>query len=137
MMGRHELREQVFRLLFRSEFHTLEEMPQQVRLFIEGSEEITREKDAEAVSEKYNCVQEKIPQLDKMLNEQMDGWDTGRIGKVELTILRIALYEMLFDESVPNGVAIDEAVEIAKTYGQENSGAFVNAVLAKFVKTGD
>ncbi|MCR5755395.1 MAG: transcription antitermination factor NusB [Acetatifactor sp.] len=136
-MGRHELREQVFRLLFRSEFHTLEEMPQQVRLFIEGSEEITREKDAEAVSEKYNCVQEKIPQLDKMLNEQMDGWDTGRIGKVELTILRIALYEMLFDESVPNGVAIDEAVEIAKTYGQENSGAFVNAVLAKFVKTGD
>ena len=55
-------------------------------------------------------------------------------GKVELTVLRIAVYEMLFDEDIPDTVAINEAIEIAKKYGQAASGSFVNAVLAKFVK---
>ena len=59
------------------------------------------------------------------------------MGKVELTILRLAVYEMLFDEDVPKGVAIDEAVEIAKKFGQDNSGGFVNAILAKISKLGD
>ena len=56
------------------------------------------------------------------------------MGKVELTVLRLAVYEMRFDEDIPEGVAIDEAVEIAKEYGQESSGGFVNAILAKIVK---
>ena len=59
------------------------------------------------------------------------------MGKVELALLRLAVYEIVFDEDIPDGVAINEAVELAKKYGQENSGAFVNAVLAKFVKQGD
>ena len=58
------------------------------------------------------------------------------MGKAELAILRLAVYEMLYDEEVPEGVAIDEAVELAKTYGQGSAGSFVNAVLAKFVKAG-
>ena len=137
MMGRHELREQVFRLLFRAEFQTIDDMPQQVRLFLEGSEELVNETDANAVSQRYEKIQGKIPELDKLINENIEGWDTNRIGKVELTVLRLAVFEILFDENIPNSVAIDEAVEIAKTYGQENSGGFVNAILAKFVKTGD
>ena len=59
------------------------------------------------------------------------------MGKVELTVLRLAIYEMLYDDDIPAGVAIDEAVEIAKKYGQENAGGFVNAVLAKIMKLGD
>ena len=59
------------------------------------------------------------------------------MGKVELAALRLAIYEMRFDDDIPTGVAIDEAVEIAKKYGQDNSGAFVNAILAKIVKLGD
>ena len=59
------------------------------------------------------------------------------MGKVELTVLRIAAYEILFDKDIPEGVAINEAVEIAKKYGQETSGRFVNAILAKLIKTGD
>lgn len=69
-----------------------------------------------------------------MLNEKAEGWNTGRMGKVELTLLRLGIYEILFDETVPAGVAINEAVELAKKYGQETSGGFVNAILAKFVK---
>ena len=54
------------------------------------------------------------------------------MSKVDLTILRLAVYEIRFDEDVPTGVAINEAVEIAKKYGQEESSGFINGVLAKF-----
>ncbi len=56
------------------------------------------------------------------------------MGKVELAVLRLAVYEMCYDDDIPVGVAIDEAVEFAKNYGQENSGGFVNAILAKIAK---
>ena len=59
------------------------------------------------------------------------------MGKVELAILRLAAYEIVFDEDIPDSVAINEAVEIAKKYGQESSGAFVNAVLGKIVKSNE
>jgi N utilization substance protein B len=54
------------------------------------------------------------------------------MGKVDLSILRLAVYELLFDESIPQGVAINEAVELAKKYGQDESSGFINGVLAKF-----
>lgn len=136
-MGRHELREQVFKLLFRVEFNSIEEMPEQVKLFFEDSEINISEKDTVYIREKYQKIQEKLSDIDKIINDNTENWDTTRIGKVELTVLRLAVYEILFDEDIPAGVAIDEAVEIAKTYGQENSGGFVNAILSKIVKLGD
>lgn len=136
-MGRHEQREQVFMLLFRVEFHTPEEMPRQERLFFEDNETVTREKDAAYIEAKEKAVREKISEIDQIIDKNTEGWDTTRMGKVELTILRLAVYEMLFDEDVPKGVAIDEAVEIAKKFGQDNSGGFVNAILAKILKLGD
>lgn len=136
-MGRHELREQVFRLLFRIEFNSIEEMPEQVKLFFEDSEINISEKDAVYIGGKYRRIQEKISEIDKLINDNTENWDTTRIGKVELTVLRLAVYEILFDDDIPTGVAIDEAVEIAKTYGQESSGGFVNAILSKIVKLGD
>lgn len=137
MMGRHEQREQVFMLLFRVEFHNAEDMPDQIRLFLEDSEDICSLKDADYIKKKCQAVWEKLPQIDKLINENTQGWDTGRMGKVELAVLRLAVYEMCYDDDIPAGVAIDEAVEIAKKYGQENSGGFVNAILAKIVKLGD
>ena len=136
-MGRHEQREQVFKLLFRVEFNSPEDMPEQVKLFLEDREEVVNEKDAVRITERFQKVQERIPEIDKLINEHTEGWDTARMGKVELTMLRLAVYEILFDEDIPNSVAINEAVEIAKLYGQASSGGFVNAVLAKFVKLGD
>ena len=136
-MNRHEQREQVFKLLFRDEFHTAQEMDQQVKLFFED-EELSgiSEKDMEYIAQKHEKIREKLAELDKLLDEKAENWKVSRMGKVELTVLRLALYEMIYDEEVPEGAAINEAVEIAKTYGQESSGSFVNAVLAKFVKAG-
>ncbi len=136
-MGRHEQREQIFRLLFRVEFNSAEDMPEQVKMFLEDKEVIVYEKDAEYISERFAKIQDKLPEIDKIIDEQTEGWDTKRMGKVELTVLRLAAFEILFDEDIPNSVAINEAVEIAKTYGQETSGGFVNGVLAKIVKLGD
>ena len=91
MMRRHELREQVFKLLFRVEFHSIEDMPEQVRLFVQDTETITEDKDAEYISDRFKMVQEKIPEIDKLINEKTEGWDTTRMGKVELSVLRLAV----------------------------------------------
>lgn len=136
-MGRHEQREQVFMLLFQVEFHEPEDMPRQMRLFLEGNEAIASQKDADYIESRCQQVREKLQEIDKLIDENATGWDHTRMGKVELTVLRLAVFELRYDEDIPNGVAIDEAVEIAKKYGQENSGAFVNAILAKIVKLGD
>lgn len=136
-MTRHELREQVFYLLFRVEFNSREDMPEQMKLFFEDDEKSFSEKDQEYISGKFTIVSEKITELDALLAQKAEKWDVSRMGKVELTVLRLALYEMLFDEDIPENVAINEAVEIAKKYGQDNSGGFVNAILAKFVKKGE
>ena len=124
-------------LLFRVEFCAHEEMPEQVALFFEDEERVEAEEYRDQITQKYEKIMQKLPELDALLNEKTEKWNTKRIGKVELTVLRLALYEMLFDEEIPEGVAIDEAVTIAKKYGQDSSGAFVNGVLAKFVKKGD
>lgn len=136
-MGRHEQREQVFMLLFRVEFHEPADMPEQIKLFFEDNEVVDSEKDMDYIRSRCQAVRERLPEIDRLINENTEGWDTARMGKVELAVLRLGVYEMRFDDDIPDGVAIDEAVEIAKKYGQENSGGFVNAILAKIIKLGD
>lgn len=130
-MSRRELREQIFKLLFRVEFNKMEDMPEQEQLFFE-EEGALQEEDAVYVSDKYHKIREKLAEIDALLNEKAEGWDTTRMSKVDLTILRLAVYEIMYDESVPTGVAINEAVELAKKFGQDASSGFVNGILAKF-----
>ena len=128
-MKRRELREHIFEILFRVEFMDEQDMHEQMDLFFEdlaaGAE------DVEYMKNKYLAIREKMAEIDKTIDEKSTGWKTSRMGKVELTILRLAVYEMLFDEDVPVTVAINEAVEIAKKFGGDDTPAFVNGVLAK------
>ena len=133
-MGRREQREQIFKLLFRVEFNPKEDMPEQLALFFEDTEEEMAEPDQAYITEKYEKIMEKLSEIDGLLNEKAEKWTTQRMGKVELTILRLAVYEILFDETVPVSVAINEAVELAKKFGQENAKAFINGILAKFAQ---
>lgn len=133
VMSRRELRERLFKLIFRIEFNTREEMAQQEQLFLE-EEEITDPEDAGQIRDKLNKVLDKLVQIDEQLNDKVTGWDTQRMGKVDLAILRLAVYELMYDEEIPTGVAINEAVELAKKFGQDSSAAFVNGVLAKFAQ---
>ncbi len=130
-MSRRELREQIFKLLFRVEFNSLEDMSEQERMFFE-EEDAAKGEDADYISDKYHKIEQKLPEIDEQLNERAEGWNTARMGKVDLTILRLAVYEINYDETVPTGVAINEAVELAKKFGQDASSGFVNGILAKF-----
>ncbi len=133
-MNRSELREQVFKLLFRVEFNTMDEMSEQEELFAVTEDTEISKKDADYIREKYEKIAEKLPEIDEDINKETTGWNTSRIAKVDLAIIRLALYEIRYDDSVPTGVAINEAVELAKKFGQDGSASFVNGVLAKFAK---
>lgn len=131
-MNRTELREHIFRMLFRVEFHPADEYEEQMTFYIDALAEPS-EKDVTYMTEKTAKIIELIPQIDEQLNEKVSGWSTRRMGLAELTILRLAVYEVEYDEDIPKGVAINEAVELAKRYGSEDAPSFVNGVLAKFV----
>ena len=110
----------------------MEEMTEQEKLFFEDYELEISEEDADYISKKSGAILEKLTEIDDMINSHAKGWKTERMSKVDLSIIRVAVYEIMFDESVPTNVAINEAVEIAKKYGQEESSGFINGVLAKF-----
>lgn len=131
-MTRREIREQVFKMLFRVEFYNQEEMSEQIAL-CEDDACSWKEKDKTYIFEKVEKISEKLEEIDAKINEVSEGWKTGRMGKVDLTLIRLAVYEMLYEEAVPAKVAINEAVELAKQYGTDNSPSFVNGVLAKLV----
>ena len=129
-MGRSELREHIFRILFRIEFQPKEEMEEQLALYLEELES-AKDTEKEYIRTKYAAIAEKVEMIDEKINASVTGWKTSRMGKVDLTILRLAVYEITNDANIPTGVAINEAVELAKIYCSEEAPRFVNGVLAK------
>lgn len=130
-MKRTEQREHIFKMLFGVEFSEGEEQNEQTALYLEQIED-AKEKDLEYIRTKVQNIMAKIDEIDVMINEHTKGWKTSRMNKVDLTILRLAVYEIKWDDDVPVGVAIDEAVNLAKKYSSDEGPAFVNGVLAKF-----
>ena len=132
-MGRREMREHIFKLLFLNEFNGTEEMPQQIQLYFDGLEDLNPVEQA-YMENKYAQITERLEELDSILNEKSAGWKTKRMSQVDLNILRLAVYEMKYDEDVPVKVAINEAIEISKSFGGEDSASFVNGVLGKIAR---
>ena len=129
-MSRRQIREHIFKMLFRVEFNSPEDMPEQIRLYMEDLEDVS-EKDSEHIQKKYDDIVLKLPEIDQIIEEKAESWNIHRMGKVDLTIIRLAVYEIKYDDTIPVSVAINEAVEIAKRFGQDESPSFVNGVLAK------
>lgn len=129
-MVRTELREHIFKMVFQLEFHSRSEMPENLKLYFDSLENAA-DKDKEYIEKKYRAVAEKASEIDAMIDEKSETWKTKRMGKVDLSILRLAVYEIKWDEDVPTGVAINEAVELAKKFSGEGAPAFVNGVLAR------
>lgn len=129
-MNRIKLRENIFKLLFCQEFHSPEEMHKQYEFYWDN-EEIYYEEDRDYITEKVKNITDKISEIDEEIGKVAIGWSIDRMSKVDLTIMRLAYYEMKFDEDVPDKVAVDQAVELAKKYGTDQSPSFVNGILAK------
>ena len=120
-MRRREQREHIFKLLFISEFNTQKEMEEQLALYLADIENL-EESDRDYISRKYMNIMNCTDELDEKLNSISMGWKTSRMNRVDLTVLRLAVYELEYEkEEVPVGVAINEAVELAKCFGDRKS----------------
>ena len=91
------------------------------------------EKDYAYMLQKARAVLEHLEEIDSLINTHSSGWKTSRMNKVDLTILRLAVYEMKWDEDIPEKVAVNEAVELAKRFSGDEGPAFVNGILGKMM----
>ena len=132
----------VFEQLFMCQFYPDEEIGGQLDN-LARVEDLMEELEADALpEEEIAALQEKAArimacrdELDARINDTATGWKTTRMGRTELSLIRQALYEILYEaDTVPYRVAINEAVEMAKTYGGPDAPGFVNGVLGKLVR---
>lgn len=130
-MTRREIREHLVRMLYCREFHDKADMDEQLLIYMDKSDIQAQNKDY--FSARFSDIISKLDKIDELISDKCVGWKISRIAKVDLSILRLAIYEIKFDDTIPDKVAINEAVEIAKIYGQESSAGFINGVLAKIL----
>ncbi len=143
-MTRRQIREQIFLLLFSAEFFSRDELNEQLVLNMRRHESVGDEEDpveepcptpedAAYIEAKVRDIYAHLDEIDAQINAGAEGWKTTRMAKAELAIIRLAVYEMKYEEEIPESVAINEAVELAKVYGSDRGPSFVNGVLAKLV----
>lgn len=130
-MNRRQCREEAFKILFGIEFHPREEVENQIRLALEEIEDL-KEDDWRFIHDRVTQIADHCEEIDTAINEVVEKWKTSRMGKAELALIRLAVYEIKYDETISPAIAINEAVELAKRYGGKESPGFVNGVLAKF-----
>lgn len=134
-MTKKRTRENLYLMLFQTEFHQEQDLMEQADLFLESLEgKDATEKAKAALKERYQSMLSRLPEIDEKIGQKAEGWNLSRLPKADLSVMRLAVYEILYDEDVPDGVAINEAVELAKRYGGEKSFRFVNGVLASVAK---
>lgn len=133
-MKRQKSREKAMELLFSMELskNTYEET---IETFIEDYEMDLKTIDVDYIKNVVKVVTDNLEDIDSRIVNTLVNWKLDRVSKVNLTILRLAVGEMLFVDDVPGSVAINEAVELTKKYSDEKSTSFVNGVLDKVLKT--
>jgi N utilization substance protein B len=131
-MGRKESRESAMKILFEANYRA-DEIEDIFENFL--SEENPGDKEFKYISSVVRGALDNKEVIDRKIEEYSKGWKINRIGRVDLTILRLSIFELLFSD-VPVGVVINEAVELAKKYGTDKSGAFINGILSNISKEG-
>lgn len=132
-MNRTEMRENAFKLIYSLEIQKVENVQEQINLYFE-SNNITDEEAKKYIANAVNGIEEHQEEILKKIETNLkEEWKLSRISKMDLTILKLAIYEIKFTD-VPYKVSINEAVELAKKYGEDKSKNFVNGILASVVK---
>lgn len=145
-ISRKKLRDITLKLLFEQDFYEDSRKPIQCERFLDRDDLLAEdmeeaadkapkflsEEDKKFIRDRYLSILEHIPELDMSLNEKTTSWKTNRMNKIDLAILRLSLFEIRYDSESPYKVAVNEAVELAKRYGGDDSPKFVNGVLSKF-----
>ena len=130
-MTRREFREHTAKLIFIFDFYPEAEWKEQFEFYADYCE--IKEADREGLWQRVMALEEKKAEVDSLIDGASKKWRISRLSKTDLMLLRVAVYEIKFDSEIPDKVSINEAVELAKIYGGDESPAFVNGVLAKFM----
>lgn len=133
-MGRKQAREGTMQLLFQMEIN--EDYSDKVLdTYLEN---FTFDKlETEYILDAISSIKENVEEIDNHISIHIEGWNLGRLAKVDLSVLRIAIYEILYRPDIPIEVSINEAIETVKKYSSEESFKFINGVLGSFVRTVD
>lgn len=130
-MGRRVSRETVMKLLYQIEIRK-DDREEQIREALE--EDGLSESDRKYIGNIANGVCHNISYIDNLIKKYAKGWKIGRISKVDLSILRLSIYEINYRSDIPFSVSVNEAVELAKKYSSEDAGSFINGILSKIPK---
>jgi transcription antitermination protein NusB len=140
-MSRRISREYAIQFLFSLDFNKTDDVEKQLEDFLLHTQEHREEEDSalNESSKRYTLdvvkgTMQHIEEIDKIIEFHTTGWKKERIARVDLAIIRLAIYEIMFDNDVPDSVAANEAIELAKKYSTEESGSFVNGVLGKVIR---
>ena len=132
-MKRSAIREAAFKLIYSFEIQEPENIEEQIDLYLE-CEEITDQEAKEYITDAINGIKQHIDEINNLIEKNLKAdWTIKRISKVDFSILKLAIYEIKYKE-LPYKVAINEALEISKKYGEESSKNFINGILASVVK---
>lgn len=130
-MSRRNARKNAFVLLFQMEFNAAEEQEQMTDLFFAEQDEVVTEEDKAYTMAAVEGTRANLEAIDAVIDSFAKGWNTQRMNRVDLAILRLAVYELKYSKDALVGVVINEAVELAKKYSSDEAPAFINGVLGK------
>lgn len=131
-MNRSAVRENAFKLLYSSEIQK-EVEEEQIEIFLEANN-INSEEEIKYIKDSFLGIKENIEEIKELIEKNLkEKWTIERISKIDIAILKLAIYEILYSK-VPYKVAINEAIELAKKYGDDTSKSFINGILASIVK---
>ena len=133
-MSRKTAREHAFRVLFSAQFQQ-ESAQVLIERYLQGQETTLDEKDKNFVYRELEGALREQKHIYARIEEALKEWKLSRLYRVDRAILQIAVYEMLYEEDIPESVSINEAVELAKKYSTEAAPACINGVLGTIAKT--
>ena len=132
-MNRSSMREETFKILYSMQIQGNENKQEQIKLYIENNN-IHNEEAKKYIEDAIFGIENNKEEIDEQIKKNLkENWKIERVSKIDLSILRLAIYEIKYKE-IPYKVAINEAVELAKKYGEDTSKNFVNGILASIVK---
>lgn len=136
-MSRKTARKHIFNIIFQLEFNEITDIDINEVLETYSEEyENTDGRDKKFIISECSGIFENISKIDEIINAVSKGWSVDRLSKVDLAILRIAVYEINFDDDIPNKVAANEAVELAKEFSTDKSPVFINGIIGKLISEG-
>lgn len=132
-MGRRNARKLAFYLLFQYDFVKNGDYEEVKDMFLTVAEDEITENDKEYIMSKTDGTMAHLEEIDNIIGSYAKGWTVERMSKVDKAILRLAVYEIKYAPDVPDGVAVNEAVELAKVYSSDEAPAFINGILGKVI----